>query len=318
MSTRKASGKVINAIAGALPELWGGSADLAGSNLTTIDGAESFVPAEFANEEWPGGPYGRVLHFGIREHAMGGVVNGINLEGLTRAFGGTFFVFSDYMRPPVRLAALMRLGSIFVWTHDSIGVGEDGPTHQPVEHLAAYRAIPGLAMVRPADANETVVAWREALSRVDGPTALVLTRQDVPILDRTAGFAPVEGAAKGAYVLREASGGTPQAVVIGTGSEVEVALAAQEALEADGIPTRVVSMPCQEWFDAQPDSYRAEVLPTGVPTVSVEAGIAQGWAKYADASVSLEHYGASAPGPLLYQEFGITPEAVVAKVKGLL
>jgi transketolase len=322
MSTRKASNVVINALAPQLPELWGGSADLAGSNLTTMTGEPSFLPDALTTDEWPGGPGGRVLHFGIREHAMGGVLNGITLEGLTRVYGGTFFVFSDYMRPAVRLAALMGLPVVYVWTHDGIGVGEDGPTHQPVEHLASYRAIPGLAMVRPADANETAVAWREVLRRTDGPAGLVLSRQDVRTVDRSdaGGFASAEGVAKGAYVLRDARGGAPaQVILIGTGSEVEIALDAQDALEASGVACRVVSMPCQEWFDGQDDAYKELVLPKSVRArVSVEAGLALGWSKYvgeAGRSVSLEHFGASGAGPLLYQEFGITSDAVVAAAR---
>ena len=324
-STRAASGAVLSALASQLPELWGGSADLAGSNDTTMKGEPSFLPEDRVSDEWPGGPGGRTLHFGIREHAMGGILNGINLEGLTKAYGGTFFVFSDYMRGAVRLAALMKLPSIFVWTHDSIGVGEDGPTHQPVEHLAAYRAIPGLAVVRPMDANEVAVAWREALTRLDGPVALILTRQNVPTVlrDGSAGAcAPADGLAKGGYVLRDATGGKPKAIIIATGSEVSIALAAADMLQRQGTPTRVVSMPCQEWFDEQPAEYRAQVLPPDVPVrVSVEAAIAMGWHKYVGdkgACVSLEHFGASAPGPWLFQQLGFTPEHVVEVVQGLL
>jgi len=318
-ATRAASGEVLTALAPQLPELWGGSADLAGSNNTTMKGEPSFLPADRTTDEWPGGPYGRTLHFGVREHAMGGIVNGINLSGLTRAYGGTFFVFADYMRPPVRLASLSHVPSIFVWTHDSIGVGEDGPTHQPVEHLAAYRAIPGLAIVRPSDANEVAVAWREILTQTDAPAGLILTRQNTRIVDRTSGeFASAEGLVKGAYVLKEASS-APKVILIGTGSEVEVALDAQAALEAEGVPTRVVSMPCQEWFDEQDDAYRNEVLPPEVSArVSVEAGISLGWAKYVGdkgRSVSLDHYGASGKGTLLFTEFGITSDAVVAAAK---
>ena len=318
LSTRQASGAVLNALAPQLPELWGGSADLAGSNDTTMKGEPSFLPDDRVSDAWPGGPGGRTLHFGVREHAMGGVLNGINLEGLTRAYGGTFFVFSDYMRPAVRLAALMKLPSIFVWTHDSIGVGEDGPTHQPVEHLAACRAIPGLAVVRPMDANETAVAWREALTRCDGPTALVLTRQNVPTVPRGegSGFGAAEGLAQGAYVLKEAAGGQPWVILIATGSEVQIALAAAATLEAGGTPTRVVSMPCQEWFDEQPAAYREAVLPPDVTArVSIEAGIAMGWAKYVGdrgASISLDHFGASAAAPLLFEQYGFTPAHVVA------
>ena len=322
-STRAASGAVLTALAPQLPELWGGSADLAGSNDTTMAGEPSFLPAEAVTPAWPGGPGGRTLHFGIREHAMGAILNGINLEGLTKAYGGTFFVFSDYMRPPVRLAALMKLPSVFVWTHDSVGVGEDGPTHQPIEHLAACRAIPNLAVVRPMDANEVVVAWREALSRTSGPTAIVLTRQNVPTVKRgDSGYAAADGLAKGAYILREASGANPSVILIATGSEVAVAIAAAELLEGRGIPSRVVSMPCQEWFDEQPGDYRDMVLPPQVSArVSVEAGVAMGWAKYVGAggaSVSIDQYGASAPGPALFEQFGFTPDHVAEVAKALL
>lgn len=323
MSTRKASGTVLTKLAAQLPELWGGSADLASSNNTTMDGEPSFLPAERTTDEWPGHLYGRTLHFGIREHAMGGIVNGINLEGLTRAYGGTFFVFADYMRPPVRLAAIMGLPSIFVWTHDSIGVGEDGPTHQPIEHLAAYRAIPGLAMVRPADANETSVAWAEILRRTDAPVGLVLSRQDLRTVDRESGeFAPATGLAQGAYVLREATGAKPEVILVATGSEVELALAAQDELQADGIPTRVVSMPCQEWFDEQDETYRNQVLPPAVTArVSVEAGISMGWQKYIGdqgRSISIEHFGASGSGAGLFKEFGFTSGNVVEAAKRVL
>ncbi len=323
VSTRKASGKVISALGEQLPELWGGSADLAGSNNTTIEGAASFLPVDKATDEWAGNPYGRVLHFGIREHAMGGAINGINLSALTRSFGGTFFIFADYMRPAVRLAALMGVPSVFVWTHDSVGVGEDGPTHQPVEHLAAYRAIPGLDIVRPADANETAAAWVEILKHHDRPAGIVLTRQNVRTVDRTSGeYASTDGVAKGGYVLRDARNGAPQLILIATGSEVEVALDAQDLLEAKGVATRVVSMPCQEWFDAQPEDYREQVLPSNISArVSVEAGIAQGWAKYVGfrgASVSLEHFGASAKGSLLMEEFGFTAEHVTEVAEQVL
>lgn len=314
-ATRAASATVLSALASQLPELWGGSADLAGSNNTTMKGEPSFLPEGRTTEDWPGGPYGRTLHFGVREHAMGGILNGINADGLTRAYGGTFFVFADYMRPAVRLAALSNIPSIFVWTHDSIGVGEDGPTHQPVEHLAAYRAIPNLAIVRPADANETAAAWAAALAQTKQPVGLILSRQNLRTIDRTSGeFASADGLAKGAYVLKEASA-DPRVILIGTGSEVEVALDAQKVLEDEGIPTRVVSMPCQEWFDAQDEQYRSQVLPPEVTArVSVEAGIAMGWLKYVGAkgrSVSIEHYGASGKGTLLFKQFGITAEAVV-------
>jgi transketolase len=322
MSTRKASGKVLDALGPQLPELWGGSADLAGSNNTTMSGEDSFLPSDRAGAHWPGSLFGRVLHFGVREHAMGGALNGITLSGLTRAYGGTFFVFSDYMRPAVRLAALMGIGSVFVWTHDSIGVGEDGPTHQPVEHLASYRAIPGLDIVRPADANETAVVWREILSHRDRPAGLVLSRQDLRTVDREdPAFASAEGAARGAYVLREASA-SPELILIATGSEVEAALEAQDLLESQGVATRVVSMPCQEWFDAQDAGYRDSVLPEDVPArVSIEAGLALGWSRYVGprgASVSLEHFGESAPGGRLMEKFGFTGEHVAQVARDVL
>lgn len=310
LATRAASGQVLNALAPVLPELWGGSADLAESNNTTMKGEPSFVPAEFATKEFPGDEYGRTLHFGIREHGMGSIMNGIALHGGTRVYGGTFLVFSDYMRPPVRLAALMKLPVTYVWTHDSIGLGEDGPTHQPVEQLTALRAIPGLDVVRPADANETAHAWRMALEHTDRPTALALTRQNVPTLDP----AKIVGFERGGYILEEASTGTPQVILIGTGSEVSVCLKAQELLEDEDVPTRVVSMPCQEWFRAQDAGYRESVLPANVKArVSVEAGIAMSWRDLvgdAGESVSLEHYGASAPAATLFEKFGFTPEAV--------
>jgi transketolase len=314
VATRKASGQVINAIAGHLPELWGGSADLAESNNTTIEGQPSVTPDEWQTTYWSGNPYGRVLHFGIREHAMGSIMNGITLHGGTRVFGGTFLVFSDYMRPAVRLAALMGLPTIYVWTHDSIGLGEDGPTHQPVEHLAALRAIPGLDVVRPADANETVAAWKATLQHTDRPIALALTRQNVPTFPRgNDGYASAEGTAKGGYVLLDTEG-QPDVILVGTGSEVQLAVQAREQLAADGINARVVSMPCREWFDAQTPAYRDSVLPPTVRArVSVEAGIAQGWRDIvgdSGRSVSLEHYGASADYKTLFAEFGITPEAV--------
>ncbi|MFL6173443.1 MAG: transketolase [Marmoricola sp.] len=313
VATRKASGQVINAVAGHLPELWGGSADLAESNNTTIEGAPSVTPDEWQTTYWSGNPYGRVLHFGIREHAMGSIMNGITLHGGTRVFGGTFLVFSDYMRPAVRLAALMGLPTIYVWTHDSIGLGEDGPTHQPVEHLAALRAIPGLDVVRPADANEVVAAWRTTLEHTDRPVALALTRQNVPTFPRDNGYGSAEGTSKGGYVLLDTEG-QPDVILIGTGSEVQLAVKAREQLAEEGINARVVSMPCREWFDAQTQAYRDSVLPPIVKArVSVEAGIAQGWRDVvgdSGRSVSLEHYGASADFKTLYAEFGITPEAV--------
>nr|WP_228255302.1 transketolase [Ornithinimicrobium avium] len=318
MATRKASGEVLTALADVMPELWGGSADLAGSNNTTMKGAPSFIPESKATEMFPGDRYGRTLHFGIRENGMGMILNGIALEGLTRPYGGTFLIFSDYMRPAVRLAALQQLPVIYVWTHDSIGLGEDGPTHQPVEHLAALRAIPGLDVVRPADANETAVAWRTVLESVDHPAGLALTRQNVPTFDRSL-MASAEGTARGGYVLVEAEGGEPQVVLIGTGSEVQLAVEAREALQAEGVPTRVVSMPCREWFDAQDRSYRDEVLPPRVRArVSVEAGVAQGWRELvgdAGRIVSLDHFGASADYKTLYREFGITAEAVAAAAR---
>ncbi|MCT1459589.1 transketolase [Aestuariimicrobium sp. p3-SID1156] len=322
MSTRKASGEVLSKLAGQLPELWGGSADLAGSNNTTMKGEPSFMPVERSSQEFAGNPYGRTLHFGIREHAMGGIVNGINLSGLTRCYGATFFVFADYMRPPVRLAALMELPSIFVWTHDSVGVGEDGPTHQPIEHLAAYRAIPGLDIVRPADANETAAAWHEILKRIDHPAGLVLSRQDLPIFDREAeGLAPASEVGRGAYVLKEASA-EPKLILIATGSEVQLALGAAKKLEEEGTPTRVVSMPCQEWFDTQDDDYRESVLPASVTArVSVEAGISMGWSRYvgpAGASVSIETFGASASGEVMFEELGFTVDRVVEVARGVL
>lgn len=319
VATRAASGKVLTALADTLPELWGGSADLAGSNNTTMDGEPSFVPAEHATKKFPGHEYGRTLHFGIREHAMGSILNGIVLHGGTRAYGGTFLTFSDYMRPAVRLAALMEIPSTFVWTHDSIGLGEDGPTHQPIEHFAALRAIPGLDVVRPADANETAWAWRTILEHTDRPAGLILTRQNVPTFPRgTDGFADASGTAKGGYVLLDTEG-TPDVILIGTGSEVQLAVEAREQLAAEGIAARVVSLPSREWFDAQGPEYRESVLPAAVKArVSVEAGIAQGWRDLvgdAGRSVSLEHYGASADYKILYREFGITSEAVAAAAK---
>ncbi|MDQ2624377.1 MAG: transketolase [Actinomycetota bacterium] len=320
IATRAASGEVLSALAPVLPELWGGSADLAGSNNTTMKGEPSFLPAKRSTHEFAGDIYGRTLHFGIREHAMGSILSGIVLHGLTRAYGGTFFTFSDYMRGAVRLAALMGVPAIYVWTHDSIGLGEDGPTHQPVEHLAAVRAIPGLALVRPADANETTAAWQAILERRDGPVGIILTRQNVPTFPRGEdGFAGTEGVAKGAYVLLEASSGTPDVILVGTGSEVQLAVAAREQLEADGIATRVVSAPSLEWFAEQDEAYRESVLPSAVRArVSVEAGIALSWRGIvgdAGRSVSLEHYGASAAYETLFEEFGITADAVVAAAR---
>ncbi|HLV03015.1 MAG TPA: transketolase [Actinomycetaceae bacterium] len=325
VSTRSASGSVLSALAPVLPELWGGSADLAGSNNTTMKGEQSFLPVERSSAMFPGNPYGRTLHFGIREHGMGAILNGIALHGLTRPYGGTFLTFSDYMRPAVRLAALMGIPSTFVWTHDSIGLGEDGPTHQPVEHLAALRAIPGLDVVRPADAAEVAVAWRTILERTDRPAGLILTRQNVPNPARGEGaaegdvLASAEGVARGGYVLAEAAGGSPDVILIATGSEVHIALEARETLQAQGVATRVVSMPCREWFAEQDDTYQESVLPSSVKArVSVEAAVAQGWHEIvgdAGRSVSLEHYGASAAYQRLYEEFGITAEATVAKAR---
>jgi transketolase len=260
LATRSASGQVLNALAPVLPELWGGSADLAGSNDTTMKGEPSFIPAEHQTKMFPGNPFGRTLHFGIREFAMGAIMNGMTLHGLTRPYGGTFLVFSDYMRAAVRLAALMKQPATYVWTHDSIGLGEDGPTHQPVEHVWALRAIPGLDVIRPADANETAVAWRTILEHTDRPAGLCLTRQAVPVFDRSV-LGPAELTARGGYVLAEAQDGAPQVILIGTGSEVQIALAARDQLQADGVATQVVSMPCVEWFAEQDAAYRDEVLP---------------------------------------------------------
>ncbi|GAA4726575.1 transketolase [Isoptericola chiayiensis] len=319
VATRAASGKVLSALADVLPELWGGSADLAGSNNTTMDGEPSFIPIEHATKKFPGHPGGRTLHFGIREHAMGAILNGIVLHGLTRPYGGTFLQFSDYMRASVRLAAVMEIPTTFVWTHDSIGLGEDGPTHQPVEHLAALRAIPGLDVVRPADANETAWAWRGILENTSNPAGIVLTRQGVPTFPRgTDGFAGAEHTLKGGYVLQDTEG-TPDVILVGTGSEVQLAVQARELLAADGISARVVSMPSREWFDRQDAAYRASVLPAEVRArVSVEAGVAQGWREIVGdhgRSVSLEHFGASADYKTLYREFGITAEAVAAAAR---
>ena len=317
VATRKASGDVIAEIAKVLPEFWGGSADLAESNNTTIESGGSFLPS---SSQIPGAnPYGRIIHFGIREHAMGSILNGITLHGLTRAFGGTFLVFSDYMRPSVRLASLMNLGVTFVWTHDSIGLGEDGPTHQPVEHIAALRAIPNLCVIRPADANEVAQAWRVILTS-DAPSALLLSRQNLPVFDRTV-FANASSVERGAYILKEASD-TPKVILIATGSEVSLSVEAQSILESQGIPTRVVSAPCLEWFDRQSQAYKDEVLPSSVALrISVEAGIAQGWRDYVGDqgfSVSLEHYGASASATTLFKQFGFTPERIVEEVMGRL
>ncbi len=320
MATRSASGNVLSAIVGVLPELWGGSADLAGSNNTTPKGEPSFIPPEHATKQFDGDWYGRVLHFGIREHAMGAIMNGIALHGGTRPYGGTFLTFSDYMRPAVRLAALMELPVTYVWTHDSIGLGEDGPTHQPIEHLSALRAIPGLDIVRPADANETTAAWQTILEHDDRPAGLALTRQNVPVFPRdTEGFADTSGVARGAYTLLDVDGGAPDVLLVGTGSEVQIAVAAREQLAADGIRARVVSMPCREWFDEQDKSYRDQVLPPIVKArVSVEAGVAWGWRDIVGdygRCVSLEHFGASADYERLYNEFGLTAETVALAAK---
>jgi transketolase len=315
--TRRASGKILTALAPVLPELWGGSADLAESNNTTMEGEPSFIPADHQTAMWPGGPYGRTLHFGIREHGMGSIMNGIVLHGGTRPYGGTFLVFSDYMRPPVRLAALMEVPVTYVWTHDSIGLGEDGPTHQPIEQLWSLRNIPGLDIVRPADANETVVAWRTILEQTDRPVGLCLTRQNVPTFDRER-FASAEGTARGGYVLADGT----DVILIGTGSEVQIAVAARELLAADGISARVVSLPCVEWFRQQDTSYQEDVLPAAMRArVSVEAGITEPWkALVGDAgeSVGINHFGASAAEKTLYKEFGITAEAVASAARASL
>jgi transketolase len=312
-ATRRASGKVLTALADVLPELWGGSADLAESTITTMEGQPSFLPANRQSEMWPGNPYGRTLHFGIREHGMGSILNGIAF-GLTRPYGGTFLQFSDYMRGSVRLAALMEIPTTFVWTHDSIGLGEDGPTHQPVEHLWSLRNIPHLDIVRPADANETVYAWKTILENTDRPAGIILSRQNLPVFDRAI-FASAELTARGAYVMADGT----DVILIGTGSEVQIAVAARELLAADGISARVVSMPSVEWFEQQGASYQEEVLPAAMKArVSVEAGITPPWKIFvgdAGLSVGINHYGASAAEAVLYKEFGITAEAVAAAAK---
>ncbi|MCU1403732.1 MAG: transketolase [Glaciihabitans sp.] len=328
VSTRAASGKVINALAGVIPELWGGSADLAESNLTTIEGAGSFVPEKWSTHEWKSSPSGRVLHFGIREHAMAAILNGIVLHGNTRPFGGTFLIFSDYMRPAVRLAALMKAPAIYVWTHDSVALGEDGPTHQPIEQLATLRAIPGLDIVRPGDANETAWAWKTILERHNGPAGIALTRQNIPVFERgedqASGetFAHARNVAKGAYVLVDAPNGTPDLIFIATGSELQIAVDAREALKADGINARVVSAPSLEWFEEQTEEYRESVLPAAITArVSIEAGLSLTWDRYvgtAGRSVSIEHFGASADYKTLFREFGMTTEAAVAAAKDSL
>jgi transketolase len=314
LATRAASGKALAAVGPRLPELWGGSADLAGSNNTTIEGADSFGPPSISTKEYTAHWYGRTLHFGVREHAMAAILSGIVLHGPTRAYGGTFLTFSDYMRPAVRLASLMDIDTIYVWTHDSIGLGEDGPTHQPIEHLAALRAIPNLSVVRPGDANETAYAWHSILARgrTSGPVGLILTRQGIPVLEGTSR----DGVAKGGYVLGGAPEEAPDVVLIGTGSELQLAVAAQKILADKGITATVVSMPCVEWFESQPVEYRDSVLPPAVSArVAVEAAVAQSWYKLVGDTgeiVSIEHYGASADDKTLFREFGFTPEAVVA------
>ncbi len=325
LSTRAASGKVLGALGAVIPELWGGSADLAESNLTTIEGAKSFIPAQWSTHEWSGDPYGRVLHFGIREHAMAAILNGIVLHGNTRPFGGTFLIFSDYMRPAVRLAALMKVPSVFVWTHDSVALGEDGPTHQPIEQLTTLRAIPGLDIVRPADANEVAWAWKTILERRGGPAGIALSRQNLPVFARGEGaadgdtLASAANVVRGAYVLAEAPGGTPDVILLATGSEVQFALEAREQLAAEGIKARVVTFPRHEWFEEQDAEYRESVLPSSITArVSVEAGLALTWAPYLGVdgrAVSIEHFGASADYKTLYREFGITTEHVVAAAK---
>jgi transketolase len=312
VATRAASGEVINAIAAVLPEFWGGSADLAGSNNTSIKGGGSFLPASSSIEG--ANPYGRIIHFGIREHAMGSILNGISLHGLTRSFGGTFAVFSDYMRPAVRLAALMQIPATFVWTHDSIGVGEDGPTHQPIEHFAALRAIPGFDVIRPGDANEVTEAWKKIITR-ERACGILLSRQNLPVFDRTT-CQSAAGTAQGVYVLKDLP--NPKAILIATGSEVSLAIDAQAALAAEGINVRVVSAPCLEWFAEQDKSYQDSVLSPGVIKISIEVGIAQGWRELigdSGVAISLEHYGASADAKTLFKQFGFSVENVVATVK---
>ena len=322
LATRAASGKVLSALASAVPELWGGSADLAGSNNTTMAGVKSFIPAERSSHDFHGAPGGRTLHFGIREHAMGNIANGITMDGLSRVYCGTFLVFSDYMRTTPRLAALSHVPTTFVWTHDSVGVGEDGPTHQPIEHVMSLRLMPNIDVVRPGDANETAHAWAQILRTKNRPAALILSRQNVPTLDRSegSGVAGAENTALGGYVLKEASA-EPKVVLVGTGSELQLAVKAAETLEAEGVPARVVSLPCVEWFHAQGDDYREEVLPASIPKVVVEAGVPVGWKDLLGANteaVGIDHFGASADGALLFEKFGITADAVVAKAKALI
>lgn len=325
IATRAASGKTLAALGPILPELWGGSADLAGSNNTTIPDSASFIPERHSTSTWTGNEYGRVLHFGIREHAMAAILNGIQLHGKTRSFGGTFLIFSDYQRPAVRLAALMNVPSLFVWTHDSIGLGEDGPTHQPVEQLASLRAIPNLAVVRPADANEVTVAWHELLTRREGPAGIVLTRQGVPVFERSVGsatgdsFGSTDGVRRGAYVLIDSPTESIDVILIATGSEVHLAVDAREELQKQGVGARVVSVPCVEWFDEQDDDYKESVLPNDVKArVSVEAGLSLGWERFVGDQgrhISLEHFGASADYKTLFSKFGITTQAVVEAAK---
>ena len=314
IATRAASGKIINAISNFLPEFWGGSADLAGSNNTTIIGGGSFLPSSSKMSD--ANPFGRIIHFGIREHAMGAILNGIALHGLTRSFGGTFLVFSDYMRGAVRLAALMNIPTIFIWTHDSIGLGEDGPTHQPVEHIASLRLIPNFAVIRPADANETAVAWREVITRRK-PVGFALSRQNLPVVDRS-NCASAEGVAKGAYIICDTEK-DPDVILIATGSEVHVAISAAQLLKSESISARVVSAPSLEWFEEQSDSYKESILPKAITArVSIEAGVGAGWHKYVGDSgeiISLEHFGASASAGELFKEFGFTAENVVAAAK---
>ncbi|WP_179944080.1 transketolase [Corynebacterium camporealensis] len=314
IATRKASSAAIQALAATLPELWGGSADLAGSNNTVINGADSFGPESITTGEWNAQPYGRNLHFGIREHAMSAIMNGVALHGNTRVYGGTFLIFSEYQYPAVRLGALMGTDTYYVWTHDSIGLGEDGPTHQPVETLTALRAIPNLSVIRPADANETAQAWAAALEYQAGPKGIALSRQNLPVLEGTKEKA-AEGVRRGAYTLVESSAETPEVILLATGSEVQIAVDAAAELEKAGTPTRVVSAPCLEWFDEQDADYRESVLPSAVTArVSVEAGLAMPWYKYTGSygrNISLEHYGASAPAEELFERFGFTVDAVV-------
>jgi transketolase len=313
VATRAASKAVLEAVTAILPELWGGSADLAEPNGTLLTSLESYLPAEVSNASWSGGPGGQLLHFGVREHAMGGILNGMALSGLTRPFGATFFVFADYMRPSVRLAALMNLPITYVWSHDSVAVGEDGPTHQPVEHLWSYRAIPGLSVVRPADWTETVDAWRRILTRPSGPVALVLSRQSVPIVEGTSTAA--DGAARGAYIVRGDVAVTPDVLILATGAEVQIALAAAELLNDEGLVARVISAPCLEWFEQESVDYRNSILPPGVEArVSVEAGTAQGWYRWIGThgkAISVDSFGASGSGDLVLERKGITVRAVV-------